>query len=84
MWPDEPEVRGLLALLLVTDARRATRTDTEGRLLLNRAVALSMVRGPGAALDEIEALERDFLTVRLAAATREASTPDLDLPAETH
>jgi RNA polymerase sigma-70 factor, ECF subfamily len=135
LMPDEPEVRGLLALLLVTDARRATRTDADGRLLvledqdrsawdraavdegrrlavdafrtgssvgryalqaaiaslhavassyattdwrqvlrlydellkvwpspvvaLNRAVAVSMVRGPDAALDEIELLERD-------------------------
>ncbi|HEX7744978.1 MAG TPA: RNA polymerase sigma factor [Micromonosporaceae bacterium] len=134
LMPDEPEVRGLLALLLLTDARRATRTDPQGRLLvledqdrsvwdraaieegtrlavgafrtgrigryalqaaiaslhasadsyattdwpqvlrlydellkvwpspvvaLNRAVAVSMVRGPDAALDEIEILERD-------------------------
>ncbi|WP_091673706.1 RNA polymerase sigma factor [Micromonospora auratinigra] len=33
LMPDEPEVRGLLALLLLTDARRATRTDEAGRLL---------------------------------------------------
>jgi RNA polymerase sigma factor (sigma-70 family) len=33
LMPDEPEVAGLLALLLVTDARRATRVDTSGRLL---------------------------------------------------
>lgn len=33
LMPDEPEVRGLLALLLVTDARRATRVDSAGRLL---------------------------------------------------
>ena len=134
LMPDEPEVRGLLALLLVTDARRATRTDADGRLLvledqdrslwdrtaiaeghrlvvdafrtgrvgryalqaaiaslhamapsyattdwpqvlrlydqllrvwpspvvaLNRTVALSIVEGPDAALDEIETLERD-------------------------
>src|SRR6266540_2433522 len=134
LMPDEPEVRGLLALLLVTDARRATRTDPAGRLLvleeqdrtawdraaieegrrlvvgafrtgrvgryalqaaiaslhaeaesyadtdwrqvrglydelqkvwpspvvaLNRTVALSMVRGPQAALDELELLARD-------------------------
>ncbi len=134
LMPDEPEVRGLLALMLVTDARRGTRTDDEGRLLvleeqdrsawdraaieeghhlvvgafrtgrvgryalqaaiaslhavaasyettdwrqlvglydrllavwpspvvaLNRAVAVSMVEGPAAALAEIEALERD-------------------------
>jgi RNA polymerase sigma-70 factor (ECF subfamily) len=31
---DEEEVRGLLALLLLTDARRATRADADGRLLL--------------------------------------------------
>lgn len=30
LMPDEPEVRGLLALLLVTDARRATRVDVDG------------------------------------------------------
>ncbi|MFC7244165.1 RNA polymerase sigma factor [Catellatospora aurea] len=33
LMPDESEVRGLLALLLVTDARRATRVDAAGRLL---------------------------------------------------
>ncbi|MEV4710138.1 RNA polymerase sigma factor [Micromonospora sp. NPDC049374] len=33
LLPDEPEVRGLLALLLLTDARRTTRTDARGRLL---------------------------------------------------
>jgi RNA polymerase sigma-70 factor (ECF subfamily) len=134
LMPDEPEVRGLLALLLLTDARRATRTDSEGRLLrleeqdrsvwdsaaieegrtlilsalrlrrpgryllqaaiaglhaeartyaetdwpqivtlydellrvwpspvvaLNRAVAVAMADGPGLALREVEALERD-------------------------
>jgi RNA polymerase sigma-70 factor (ECF subfamily) len=134
LMPDEREVRGLLALLLVTHARRWTRTDASGRLLLlseqdrsawdrdeiveadrlvvealrggvrgryalqaaiaashavaatyeetdwqqilnlydellvvwpspvvalNRAIALSMVSGPEAALPEIESLERD-------------------------
>ncbi|HEY1571606.1 MAG TPA: DUF6596 domain-containing protein [Pseudonocardiaceae bacterium] len=34
LMPDEPEVRGLLALLLLTDARRATRVDDAGRLVL--------------------------------------------------
>ncbi|MGP3958474.1 RNA polymerase sigma factor [Nonomuraea sp. 3N208] len=33
LMPDEREVWGLLALLLVTDARRATRVDAHGRLL---------------------------------------------------
>jgi RNA polymerase sigma-70 factor, ECF subfamily len=34
LLPAEPEVRGLLGLLLLTDARRATRVDAEGRLVL--------------------------------------------------
>jgi RNA polymerase sigma-70 factor, ECF subfamily len=34
LMPDDREVRGLLALLLLTDARRATRTAADGRLLL--------------------------------------------------
>jgi RNA polymerase sigma-70 factor, ECF subfamily len=34
LMPDEPEVGGLLALLLFTDARRATRADSAGHLLL--------------------------------------------------
>jgi RNA polymerase sigma factor (sigma-70 family) len=33
LMPDDTEVRGLLALLLVTDARRATRVDEAGRLV---------------------------------------------------
>jgi RNA polymerase sigma-70 factor, ECF subfamily len=34
LMPDEREVRGLLALLLLTDARRAARAAGDGRLLL--------------------------------------------------
>jgi RNA polymerase sigma-70 factor, ECF subfamily len=34
LMPDEREARGLLALLLLTDARRATRSAVDGRLLL--------------------------------------------------
>ncbi|NJC71714.1 sigma-70 family RNA polymerase sigma factor [Planosporangium thailandense] len=34
LMPDEREVRGLLALLLLADARRATRIAPDGRLLL--------------------------------------------------
>ncbi len=33
LMPDECDVRGLYALLLVTDARRATRADADGRLI---------------------------------------------------
>jgi RNA polymerase sigma factor (sigma-70 family) len=34
LLPDDPSVAGLLALLLLTDARRETRTGVDGRLLL--------------------------------------------------
>ena len=34
LMPDEREVAGLLALILLTDARRATRADDRGRVLL--------------------------------------------------
>lgn len=34
LMPDEPEVLGLLALMLLTDARRAARTDSAGNLVL--------------------------------------------------
>jgi RNA polymerase sigma-70 factor (ECF subfamily) len=33
LMPDEREIRGLLALMLVTDARRATRIGADGELL---------------------------------------------------
>ncbi len=34
LLPDDPAVTGLLALIVLTDARRHTRTSTDGRLLL--------------------------------------------------
>ena len=34
LMPDEPEVAGLLALLLLTDSRRASRTRPDGSLVL--------------------------------------------------
>jgi len=34
LMPDEPEVMGLLALLLLTESRRVTRTSAEGDLVL--------------------------------------------------
>lgn len=34
LMPDEPEVHGLLALLLLQDSRRAARVDDQGRLVL--------------------------------------------------
>jgi len=34
LLPDDPDVKGLLALVVLTDARRETRTDAEGSLVL--------------------------------------------------
>jgi RNA polymerase sigma-70 factor (ECF subfamily) len=159
LMPDEPEVRGLLGLLLLTDARRATRVGANGVLLLleeqdrtrwdraaieegidlvldalrggrpgrfalqgavaalhaeapsyeqtdwpqvlgvydallrvwpspvvalNRAVALAMVQGPGAALAEVEALEQAgrLAGYRYLAATKADLLRRLDRRAE--
>jgi RNA polymerase sigma-70 factor, ECF subfamily len=54
LMPDEREVRGLLALLLLTDARRAARADADGRLLLLEEQDRS--RWDRAAIDEGAAL----------------------------
>ena len=45
--PDEAEVRGLLALLLLTDARRAARTAADGAIVLLPDQDRALV-GPGA------------------------------------
>jgi RNA polymerase sigma factor (sigma-70 family) len=54
LMPDEAEVRGLRALLLVTDARRATRADDRGRLV--RLEDQDRSRWDRGALAEAEAL----------------------------
>ena len=54
LMPDETEVRGLHALLLVTDARRATRADDDGRLV--RLEDQDRSRWDRGALAEAEAL----------------------------
>ncbi len=59
LMPDEREVRGLLALMLLTDARRDTRTDAAGRLVLLADQDRS--RWDGTAIDEGRALVLDAL-----------------------
>jgi RNA polymerase sigma-70 factor (ECF subfamily) len=59
LMPDEREVRGLLALLLVTDARRLTRVDAEGRLL--RLEEQDRSRWDRAAIAEADQLIMDGL-----------------------
>jgi RNA polymerase sigma-70 factor (ECF subfamily) len=59
VMPDEREVRGLLALLVLTDARRATRVDAEGRFVLLADQDRS--RWDKTAIAEGDALVRDAL-----------------------
>ena len=59
LMPDESEVRGLLALLLLTDARRATRCAPDGRLLLLEEQDRS--QWDRSAIDEGTALVREAL-----------------------
>jgi RNA polymerase sigma-70 factor (ECF subfamily) len=39
LMPDQPEVAGLLALLLLTESRRASRTGPDGSLVSSGCVA---------------------------------------------
>jgi RNA polymerase sigma factor (sigma-70 family) len=61
-FPDDPDVAGLLALVLLTDARRATRVDADGALVLLADQDRS--RWDAAMIDEGRALVRDALTAR--------------------
>src|SRR5687767_6293628 len=62
LLPRDPAVAGLLALLLLTDARRETRTGPEGRLLLLEEQDRS--RWDRRAIDEGVALVREALRAR--------------------
>ncbi|WP_116113361.1 RNA polymerase sigma factor [Amycolatopsis ruanii] len=81
LMPDSREVRGLLALLLAGHARRATRTDEAGRLLLLSEQDRS--RWDAAALEEADELVVSALrggapgrfTLQAAIAMLHASAP---------
>ncbi|TCB96350.1 RNA polymerase sigma factor [Micromonospora zingiberis] len=76
LMPDEPEVRGLQALLLLTDARRATRTDDQGRLL--RLEDQDRSRWDRAAIDEGHRLVVDaFRTGRVGRYALQAAIASL-------
>ncbi|SHG25346.1 RNA polymerase sigma factor [Geodermatophilus nigrescens] len=62
LLPGDPAVAGLLALLLLTDARRDTRTADDGRLLLLEEQ--DRARWDGAAIAEGVALVREALRAR--------------------
>ncbi|HEX4724692.1 MAG TPA: sigma-70 family RNA polymerase sigma factor [Pseudonocardiaceae bacterium] len=82
LMPDEREVRGLLALLILTDARRATRVDEEGRFVLLADQDRS--RWDKEAIAEGDALVRESLrggrpgrfAVQAAIAALHAQAPD--------
>jgi RNA polymerase sigma-70 factor (ECF subfamily) len=59
LMPDEPEALGLLALLLLTDARRPARLDAEGRFV--RLAEQDRSRWDRARIDEGHALVRACL-----------------------
>jgi len=61
-FPDDADVAGLLALVLLTDARRATRVDADGALVL--LANQDRTRWDAAMIDEGRALVRDALTAR--------------------
>src|SRR3954452_15711588 len=62
LLPGDPSVAGLLALLLLTDARRETRTGADGRLLLMAEQDRS--RWDHGAIAESAALVREALRTR--------------------
>ena len=62
LLPRDRDVAGMLALILLTDARRATRTDAEGRLLLLEDQDRS--QWDGAEIREGAALVREALRGR--------------------
>ncbi|PWW24055.1 RNA polymerase sigma-70 factor (ECF subfamily) [Geodermatophilus normandii] len=62
LLPRDPAVAGLLALLLLTDARRETRTGEDGRLLLLEEQ--DRTRWDRPAIDEGVALVREALRAR--------------------
>jgi RNA polymerase sigma-70 factor, ECF subfamily len=84
LMPDEPEVRGLLALMILTDARRATRTDGEGRILLlseqDRSRWDRAAIGEGAALAQaaMRGLTRGRFAIQAAIAAVHAQAPSYE------
>ena len=60
LLPDDADVAGLLALILVTDARRATRTTSDGRLL--PLAEQDRSRWDGGAINEGVALVRQAIS----------------------
>jgi RNA polymerase sigma-70 factor (ECF subfamily) len=89
LMPDEPDVRGLLALLLLTDARRATRVDEVGRVVLladqdrTRWDRAAIDEGVGLVVDTMRRTRPGRFTLQAAIAALHAEAPsyqDTDWP----
>jgi RNA polymerase sigma-70 factor, ECF subfamily len=84
LMPDEAEVRGLLALMILADARRATRTNEHGRILLlseqDRSRWDSAAIAEGAALAEqaMHGLTRGRFAIQAAIAAVHAQAPSYE------
>lgn len=81
LMPDEREVRGLLALLVITDARRATRVDEVGRLVLledqdrSRWDRAAIERGRAMVLDALHGGRPGRFVIQAAIAALHAEAP---------
>ena len=81
LMPDEPEVCGLLALLLINDARRATRTDARGALQLlehqDRALwdAAAIAEGGKLVVDSLRSRRPGRFALQAAIAAVHAEAP---------
>ena len=93
LLPDQPEVTGLLALMLLTDARRPARVDDEGRLVTlddqdrSRWDRDMITEGRDLLLDALRAAPPGPYTVQAAIAAVHADAPtaaDTDWSQITH
>ncbi len=81
LMPDEPEARGLLALMILIDARRATRTDDDGRILLlseqdrSRWDSAAIAEGSALAREAMRGLIRGRFAIQAAIAAVHAQAP---------
>jgi RNA polymerase sigma-70 factor, ECF subfamily len=84
LMPDEPEVTGLLALLLITDARRMTRSDANGALLLlehqDRSLwdAAAIAAGSALVLESLRAGRPGRFALQAAIAAVHAEAPSYE------
>lgn len=81
LLPDEPEARGLLGLILLTDSRRATRVDAAGRLQTmadqdrSRWDRAMIAEGRGLVLDAFRAGRVGRYALQAAIASLHAAAP---------